>query len=316
VSDLPEIAVVVPLLNEEAIVDELVRRLTAALSGITDAWVVWIVDDGSHDRTWVGITDASAADPRIRGVRFSRNFGQHTAISAGLDHADARYVVVMDGDLQDLPETIPPLYAKASEGWDVVLVERQDRPIGWLYGIAQRTFHRILRFLARTEYNPAFGNFSILSRKVVLAYRSLSEGSRFFGGLVFWLGFARTTIQAPHGERFAGPPAYDLRRRVRLASDIIIAYSVRPLHFAVLLGVASTVFSFAYGCFIIGRAIFGSGMVEGWASLIVSIYFVGGMIMTLLGLNSIYLGRVYQELKRRPLYVVSELAQPERSADG
>ncbi|MEN0063038.1 MAG: glycosyltransferase family 2 protein [Myxococcota bacterium] len=312
---LPDIGVVVPLFNEEALVDELVRRLSAALSGITAHWVVWLVDDGSRDATWKGIEAASMAEPRVRGLRFSRNFGQHVAISAGLDHADAHYVVVMDGDLQDLPETIPELYAKATEGWDVVLVERKDRPIGWLYGLAQRTFYGVLKFLARTEYNPAFGNFSILARKVVVAYRSLSEGSRFFGGLVFWLGFQRTTITAPHGERFAGPPSYNLRRRLRLASDIIIAYSVRPLHFAVLLGVISTVFSFGYGCTIIYKALFDTGMVEGWASLIVSIYFVGGVIMTLLGLNSIYLGRVYQELKRRPLYVVSELASPKTTDD-
>ena len=300
---------VVPVFNEEALIHELVRRLTEALDGIEGVdgdWAVWLVDDGSVDRTWEGIEAACAKDPRLRGLRFSRNFGQHVAITAGLDHADARWVVVMDGDLQDRPETIPHLYAKAQEGYDVVMVERLERPVGLLYRAAQRVFYGTLRFLARTEYNPAFGNFSIVARKVVIAYRSLSEGSRFYGGLLFWLGFRRTFIQATHGERFAGTASYDLRRRLRLASDIIIAYSVRPLHAAVLVGVLSTSFSFVYGLYIVFRALAGDVEVTGWASLIVSIYFVGGILMTLLGMNSIYLGRVYQELKGRPLYVLSD----------
>lgn len=300
------IEAVVPVLNEELIIDELVARLSAAMGSFTEDWGVVLVDDGSTDGTWAAIAAASAREPRVRGRRFSRNFGQHVAITAGLEASEAEWVVVMDGDLQDRPEVIPRLYEKASQGYEVVFVARKNRPISPAYRLAQSIFYGALRFLAQTEYNPAFGNFSILNRRVVHAYSALSESHRFYGGLIFWLGFRRAFIEADHDRRFAGEPSYNLRRRIRLASDIILAYSVRPLHAAIVLGVCSTVFSFSYGLYVMWRALHGDVSIEGWASIIVSIYFVGGLLMTMVGMNGVYLGRVHEELKRRPLYVVSE----------
>ena len=296
------------MLNEEGIVEAMVERLSAALASVDPDWGIVFVDDGSTDATWRLMSEAAARNPRVRALRLSRNFGQHTAITAGLEATDADWVVVLDGDLQDRPEVIPDLHAKASEGFDVVFVERTDRPEGRLYKLAQRLFYGGLRALSGTTYNPAHGNFSILSRRVVEAYASLEEGTRFYGGLVAWLGFRHASLPARHGERHAGAPSYNLMRRVRLAQDIILSFSTRPLLIAVLLGFACTAFSFLYGAWIVGRALLGGVPVEGWASLIVSIYFVGGMLMTMLGLNSLYMGRVHRELQRRPLYVVSERA--------
>ena len=302
------IQAVVPLLNEQAIVPVLVERLSEALRQVSDDYGIILVDDGSSDATWAEIQAAAEREPNLTGLRFSRNFGQHVAITAGLEAADADWVVVMDGDLQDRPEVIPELHAKVQQGYDVAFVARQERPEGLVYRLCQRLFYSTLRFLSRSDYDPAHGNFSIISRRVLMAYKSLEEGSRFYGGLVSWLGFRSTTLPARHGERLSGAPSYDFFKRFRLAKDITLAFSVRPLYAAIFVGVLSTLFSFVFGSIIIVRALLSDVSVEGWASLMVSIYFVGGIIMTLIGMNSLYLGKVYNEIQRRPLYVVAERA--------
>lgn len=305
---MPYIQAVVPVMNEETIIPVLAERLAAALRQVSDDYGIILVDDGSSDATWAAIQAAAERDSNLTGLRFSRNFGQHVAITAGLEAADADWVVVMDGDLQDRPEVIPELHAKAQEGFDVVFVARQARPEALLYKLCQRAFYSTLRVLARSDYDPAHGNFSIISRRVLAAYRSLEEGTRFYGGLVSWLGFPSTTLPAAHGERLSGKPAYNFGKRFKLAKDIILAFSIRPLYAAICVGIVSTLFSFVFGSIIIIRAIFADVSVEGWASLMVSIYFVGGVIMTLIGMNSLYIGKVYSEIQRRPLYVVAETA--------
>ncbi len=303
---MTHISVIVPVFCEELLLHELTDRLRSTLSSITEDFEVILVDDGSSDGSWNVIHDISADDSRIKALRFSRNFGQHYAITAGLDACDGDWVVVMDGDLQDRPEVIPELYAKAQEGYDVVFVARQNRPESWLYQLAQRTFYAIFRFLAATEYNPEYGNFSIVSRAVVKHFRTLHENLRFYGGIVHWLGFHHTSIHAEHGVRYAGTSVYTLGNRIRLAAAIIVAHSDRPLRISIGLGLTMATLSFLYGGYIILRAIFGDLAVQGWASLIVSIYFVGGILMVVLGIIGIYIGKMYNEMKRRPLYVVAE----------
>ena len=313
---MPHIQVVIPVLNEEAIVPTLTRSVAESVGKITDDYGIIVVDDGSTDGTWAEIRRAAEQDARVDGLKLTRNFGQHSAITAGLAAANADWVVVMDGDMQDRPEVIPELYAKAREGFDVVFVARQERPVGLAYKAAQWLFYRTLRFLAQTDYDPAHGNFSIISRKVLECYQHLPEGNRFYGGLLNWLGFRTTTISAMHGQRLSGRPSYDFRKRFRLATDIIVSFSVRPLHAAIGIGLVCSTFSFVYGLIIIIRAFANDVSVEGWASLIVSIYFVGGIIMILLGMNSLYLGKVYSEVKRRPVYVVAETAKDPVPAPG
>ena len=303
---MSHISVVAPIFREEGNVRELCRRLYEALSKITEDFEIVLVEDGGGDKSWTIISEIAGDEPRIKGLRFSRNFGQHYAITAGLDAVDGDWVVVMDGDLQDRPEVIPDIYAKAQEGYHVVFVERRQRPESWLYKLAQRSFYRLFRFLAATEYNPAHGNFSIISREVVNHYRKLHENLRFYGGIVTWLGFRHASIQAQHGTRHAGTGGYTLGKRVRLAAQMIVAHSELPLRISVGLGLVMAVLSFLYGTVIVLRAIFDDVSVEGWASIIVSIYFVGGTIMVLLGILGIYIGKMHNEIKHRPLYVVTE----------
>ena len=303
---MSHISVIIPVFREELLLLELRDRLRSALSSITEDFEVILVDDGSVDGSWNVIHDISEEDSRIKAIRFTRNFGQHYAITAGLDACDGDWVVVMDGDLQDRPEVIPELYAKVQEGYDVVFVARQNRPESRLYQLAQRTFYAIFRYLAATEYNPEYGNFSIMSRAVVKHFRSLHENLRFYGAIVHWLGFRHASIQAEHGTRYAGTSVYTLGSRIRLAATIIVAYSDKPLRLSIGLGLVMATLSFLYGGYIVLRAIFGDLAVQGWASLIVSIYLVGGILMVVLGIIGIYIGKMYNEMKRRPLYVVAE----------
>jgi dolichol-phosphate mannosyltransferase len=304
---MARISIVIPIFREELTLRELYRRLRDCLSSISQDFEIILVSDGGRDRSWDIICELSTADERVRGVKFTRNFGQHLAISAGLDVCDGDWVVVMDGDLQDRPEVIPELYAKAQQGYDVVFVARTERPESAIYRFTARIFYKLLKLLASTDYDPAHGNFSIISRRVVEQYRTIGETLRFYGGILDWLGFQRTAIQAEHGTRYAGAPGYNLRKRLMLASHIILAHSDRPLHFSIAFGLLISLWSGATGIWMVMRyLLFERYSVEGWTSLIVSTFFIGGIILMVLGIMGIYIGKIFNEVKGRPLYVVEE----------
>lgn len=300
----PHLSVVVPVYKAENCLDELYRRLSAALGGIDENFEIVLVEDCGGDNSWQKIAELAARDPRVRGIQFSRNFGQHYGITAGLDHCNGDWVVVMDCDLQDRPEEIPRLYAKAQEGYDVVLArrgERQDPPLkrftSWL-------FYKVFSYLADIEYDGQTGNFRIMSRKVVENLRTMREQLRFFGGLVQWLGFPTASIQVEHAERHEGQSTYTYAKLWKLASETIIAYSDKPLRIAVRFGFLMAFLSFCYGLYILIRAALYGVPIMGWSSLIVSLYFIGGIIISILGIIGIYLGKTFDESKKRPLYVV------------
>jgi glycosyltransferase involved in cell wall biosynthesis len=304
---MAHISVVVPIFREELTLHELYRRLREPLSAISEDFEILLVSDGGRDRSWDIIRDLSAADPRVKGVKFTRNFGQHLAISAGLDVCDGDWVVVMDGDLQDRPEVIPELYAKAQEGYDVVFVSRLERPESAIYQLAARLFYKIFKLLASTDYDPAHANFSIISRRVVEQYRMMGESLRFYGLILDWLGFQRTSIEAQHGARYAGTSGYNLRKRLLLAYHIILAHSDRPLHFSIAFGLLISLWAGGTGIWMVTRYLFfGQYSVTGWTSLIVSTFFIGGIILMVLGVMGIYIGKIFNEIKGRPLYVVEE----------
>lgn len=307
---MAHISAVIPVYQEEQLMRELYRRLRDALESISNDFEILFVEDGGKDNTWEVITELSRVDPRVRGLRFSRNFGQHYAITAGLDNCDGDWVVVMDGDLQDRPEVIPSLYQKVQEGYEIVFVARQDRPESTRYRLIQRIFYRIFQMLAATTHDPEFGNFSIISRRVVEHFRGMHESLRFYGGIVHWLGFEQTSIRAKHGERFAGETQYNLRKRVQLAVSMILAHSDRPLSFSIGVGLAMAVFSLGYGTYIVIRASIYDFSIEGWASVMAAIFFTGGMILTVLGVIGVYIGKIFNEMKSRPLYVVADEVNP------
>lgn len=301
---MPIISVVIPVYKAENCLDELYRSLAAALETITSDFEIVLVEDCGGDRSWEIIERLSAQDARVKGFQFSRNFGQHYGITAGLDHCDGDWVVVMDCDLQDRPEEIPRLYAKAQEGYDVVLARRgvrQDHPLkrftSWL-------FYKIFSYLADIEYDGQTGNFRIMSRKVVENFRRMREQLRFFGGLVQWMGFPTASIEVQHAERHEGKSTYTFAKLWKLASETIIAYSDKPLRLAIRFGFMMAFAAFCYGVYIFTHSLLYGSPIEGWSSLIVSLYFIGGLIISILGIMGIYLGKAFDESKKRPLYIV------------
>ncbi len=303
----PMISVVIPIFEEVAILRELRNRLHAALTPITPDYEIIFVLDGGQDGSWEMIGTLATEDARVKGVAFSRNFGQHLAISAGLDVCSGDWAVVMDGDLQDRPEVIPALYAKALEGYDAVFVARRNRPESPFYLAVARLFHKTFQLLSGTESDPDVANFSIVSRQVVRQYRRLREPLRFYGGIVHWLGFRQATITADHGTRLAGRSGYaGWFKRFRLAAHIILAHSERPLYFSVGIGFVMAVAALCAGIyFFLVALLHGTADVPGWASLITAIFFTSGLILIVLGIIGIYLGKIFNAVKFRPLYVVA-----------
>lgn len=301
---MAKISVVIPVYRAEGCLEELYRRLKAALEAVSESFEIILVEDCGGDGSWGIIQTLSRRDPRVKGLQFSRNFGQHYGITAGLDHCDGDWVVVMDCDLQDRPEEIPRLHAKAVEGFDVVLARRGRRndPPSKLF--ASRLFYRLFSWLSEIDYDGQVGNFRIMSRRVVENFRRHREHLRFFGALVHQLGFPTASIEVQHDPRFAGETTYDLRKLMKLAAEAVIAYSDKPLRLAVKLGFAVSFVAFVAGLVVGIRAIFFGTAISGWASLMISIYFMGGIITALLGVIGIYLGKTFDETKKRPLYIV------------
>ncbi len=303
---MPHISVVIPVYKAEGCLEELYRRLVASLELISRNFEIILVEDCGGDNSWPMIVDLARCDGRVSGIQFSRNFGQHYGITAGLDHCNGDWVVVMDCDLQDRPEEIPRLYAKAQEGYDVVLARRGWRKDPALKRLTSWLFYKVFSYLADMDYDGETGNFRIVSRKVVTSFRAMRERLRFFGGLVNWMGFPTASIDVQHDERFAGQTSYTFRKLWKLASETIIAYSDKPLRLSIRFGFVISALAFAYGGYIVYLALVHDAPIMGWSSLMVSLYFLGGIIISILGILGLYLGKVFDEVKRRPLYLISD----------
>lgn len=248
-------------------------------------------------------------DPRVNGLRFSRNFGQHSAIAAGIDHATGERIVVMDSDLQDPPAVIADLWRKAAEGFDIVFVDRVRRPESAVYLATTRVFYSIFNALAGQALNRDRGNFSIISRDVADAYRKLPDRDRFYAGTLAWLGFRETSIEAQHDVRFAGKSAYSLAGRLRLARRIIVGSSTRLLYLAIIFGTCMAALSFLLGAKIVIQKILNpSYPLPGWPSVMTAVLFAAGLTNIMLGLIGIYIAELVDWAKRRPSYVIRQVA--------
>lgn len=301
---MAHLSVVVPVYKAEKCLEELYARLVTSLGSLTEDYEILLIEDCGGDRSWDIICDLSQRDPRVKGLQFSRNFGQHYGITAGLDQCDGDWVVVMDCDLQDRPEEIPRLYERAQEGYDVVLARRTGRKDPLLKRLSSRMFYLCLNYFTEMGYDAEVGNFRIISRKVVDCFRTMREQLRFFGGLVDWMGFPTAWVDVEHAERHAGESTYTFRKLWKLASEAIIAYSDKPLRLAIRFGFLMSSLAFAYTLYIVYRALAFGSPVEGWSSLIASIYFIGGIIIAILGVMGLYLGKTFDQTKQRPLYIV------------
>lgn len=303
---MTHISVVVPVYKAEACLHELYRQLKCELESIDPDFEIILVEDCGGDRSWPIIVELAGMDKRVKGVRFSRNFGQHYAITAGLDCSKGDWIIVMDCDLQDRPDEIPNLYARALEGFDIVLARRGRRKDTRFKRVASKLFYMLFNYLTGLNYDSEVGNFRIVSRRVVDSLRLMRENLRFFGGMVEWLGYPTTSINVKHALQHERQSTYTFKKLLKLAYEIVIAYSDKPLHLAINFGFSITFFSFAYGLFVLFDALYFGTSVTGWTSLIVSIYFLSGIIIAILGINGVYLGKTFDEAKKRPLYVIMD----------
>ena len=301
-----ELSVVVPVYNEEESVPELYRRLTDALAGSVASYEIVLVDDGSRDRSWALVKDLAARDARVKGVSFSRNFGHQMAFTAGLDHVDGDAVVIMDADLQDPPELIPELVARWREGYDVAYAVRAKRAGETFFKLATAAlFYRLLQRVTNVRIPVDTGDFRLMSRKAVEAFRRLSEHHRFTRGMVSWLGFRQVGVPYHRAPRHAGETKYPLRKMLRLASDGITSFSYLPLQLASWLGaILSAASLVALVAELVLKAT-GSSLPWAWVAFS-GLALLGGVQLVAVGLLGEYVGRVFDEVRGRPLYLVQE----------
>ena len=300
-----KLSVVIPAYNEEGALPELMARVRAALEALPGEWEAIVVDDGSTDATWKAVESASYDDARIRGIQLSRNFGHQVALTAGLSAATGDMIVTMDGDLQHPPETIPGLVAKAEEGFDVVYGVRSPSDAeGWFKVRSARLFYRTVNRLTSLDLPVGAADFRLMSRRVVDTLLVMPERHRFLRGMTRWVGFPQGTVEYDRDARFHGSTKYTMRAMLRLALDAIVGFSALPLRLASMLGFLLALLGGVYFLYVIGVRLFSDSAVEGWTSVVGVVLVLGGVQLACIGIIGQYLGRMYDELKNRPLYVV------------
>jgi dolichol-phosphate mannosyltransferase len=301
-----EISVIAPVYKCRECIPELHRQLVEALSPLVPSFEIVLVDDGCLAGSWSVIQSVAAADPRVKAIGLSRNFGQHYAIAAGLHHSSGNWVVVMDCDLQDRPSEIPNLYRKALEGYDIVYAQRQERQDSWFKRALSRGFSMVYNLLSDIPIDPRVANFSIAARPVIDGYCKLKEMNRSYHLNLRWLGYRSAYLPVEHASRFAGATAYSLRRGFRLAIESITSQSNKPLILAMRAGFLMSGSALLVALFYVVEYLRHGITVSGFTSLIVSVYFIGGLILANMGVLGLYLGKVFNEVKERPLYIVRE----------
>ncbi|MCA3563949.1 MAG: glycosyltransferase family 2 protein [Methylocystis sp.] len=303
----PELTVVIPVFNEEANAPLIAGRLTAVLQGCVASHELLFIDDGSRDGTLAVIRDLAQKDGRIRCLSFSRNFGKDVALAAGLDHARGDAVVMIDADLQHPPESIPALVAKWREGFDMVYGQRTDRTAdGKLYSRFARRFYEVFQRFGEVPLPEGAGDFRLISRRVVEQLRRMPERARFSKGLYAWVGFRQTGVPYEVAPRAHGETKWNYAKLFRFAFDGLTSFSTVPLRLATYTGVAISVLAFLYAFVTILRTLVFGADVPGFPSIIVSVMFFSGIQLIFLGIIGEYIGRIFAEVKERPLYIVAE----------
>ena len=305
------LTIVIAAFNEEASLPEMHRRLGVVLDGLEAQATVLYVDDGSRDGTWQVLQTLAADDPRVQLLRLARNFGKELALTAGLDHVETDAALVIDADGQDPPELIPQFVAKWREGFDVVYGTRTRREgESWFKRFTAAAFYRVMSRLSHTPIPPDTGDFRLMSRPVLDALRQLRERQRFMKGLFTWVGFKQVSLPYERAPRLAGGSKFNYWRLWNLALEGITSFSTVPLRLATYVGVLTALGAFAWGLWIVARTVLWGDPVEGWPSLMTVMLFLGGVQLVALGIIGEYLGRLYLEVKQRPLYLVSEAKLP------
>jgi polyisoprenyl-phosphate glycosyltransferase len=302
----PLLSVVIPCFNEEEVISETIHQILAFADDVQGMVVeIIFVDDGSKDRTLEILEDASSLDPRVKVIGFARNFGHQLAVTAGIDFSHGNAVVLIDADLQDPPHVIHQMISKWREGFDVVYGVRTDRPGESAFKLASaRAFYRLLNRLSSTPIPLDTGDFRLMDRAVVDVLSAMPEKDRFIRGMVAWVGFKQYALPYRRAERFAGTSKYPLRKMLRFALDGIFSFSTKPLQMAVGFGFLSAGLSLVGIFYALVLRLFTSIWVEGWTAIMIAVLFIGGVQLICLGILGEYVGRIYNEAKNRPLYIV------------
>ncbi len=312
---LKSVDVVVPCYGCPQALPELAARLTATLTGLAQSFKIIMVDDRCPKNSWASITAVAAENPHVKGIRLAKNVGQHNAITAGVTHSTADWVVVMDCDLQDVPEELSKMVAALTEGTKIVFAQRIERKDGYFKQLGSRLFHKFLSYMADTQSDPSIANYSIVHRKVINAFLSYAETTRVYPILIKNLGFKTKYVPIETDVRHSGKSSYSLRRLLKLAADISISFSDKPMWLMIYFGFFVTCFSFLISIVQFARWLINGSGVPGWTSLILSVWFLGGVIMAMLGVLGVYLAKTFDETKRRPLFVVDETVDQQDSRE-
>lgn len=303
------LSVAIPVHNEESVLPELLGRLQRVLDGLAAGpHEIVLVDDGSTDQTFAMLREAAEKDSRIIAISLSRNFGHQSAITAALDHVSGDAVVVMDGDLQDIPEVIPQFVEKFSEGYDVVYAQRVRRKEPVALRLCYFVFYRLMAKLSDIRLPLDSGDFGLMSRRVVQHVRGMPEHHRYLRGMRSWVGFRQTGIPVERAQRHSGKSKYSLVGLMRLAADGIFAFSIVPIRAAALMGAFVMLLSLLYVCYAVYAKMFLHESPQGFTALLVAVTFLSGIVLFFLGIIGEYVGRIYEETKARPQYVIGQMA--------
>jgi polyisoprenyl-phosphate glycosyltransferase len=306
-SDAILYSIVIPVYNEAEVLPSLYNRLTRVMEGLVEPYEIIFVNDGSRDDSTVLLREFQDKDARVKFLSLSRNFGHQIAITAGLDYSSGQAAVVMDADLQDPPEVIPRLTEQWRKGYDVVFAVRAKRQGEGLFKRATAAiFYRLFRRVTATEIPLDAGDFRLMSRRAVDTLKSIRERNRFIRGLAGWIGFRQTSVTFVRDVRRAGETKYPLKKMMRFALNGFLSFSLVPLQLASYLGFLISSIGFFYIVYAIGLKLFTDQVVLGWTSVMVAVLFLGGVQLISLGIIGEYIGRIYDEVKQRPLYVVDE----------
>jgi glycosyltransferase involved in cell wall biosynthesis len=302
----PQISIISPVYRVEKILPELIRRISYVMDKSSMTYEIVLVDDRSPDNSWEVISELSKEYKVIRAIRLSKNFGQHPAIFAGLKTANGENIIVMDCDLQDNPDEIPNLIFEIQKGFDFVLARRNNRQDSWIKKMFSRLFSVVFSFFTKTKFDNRIANFGVYSSKVIDAILEIPDTFKFFPLFVRLVGFKGSYIDVVHSNRYEGKSTYNFKALLKLAFNSIISYSSRPLKLTVVLGMLISITSFVVGIYYYVQYQLDVIKVSGFTSIIVSIWFLSGLIITILGIVGLYVGKIFEQSKNRPVFIIDQ----------
>ena len=301
-----KLSIVTPVYRCESCIIDLIERLKLSIESFTSDYEIIFVNDASPDQSWDKLKEIAKSNHTIKLINLSRNFGQHAAITAGLSEASGEWMVVMDCDLQDLPEEIPNLFFKAQEGFDFVLAERASRNDSFYKKMTSKLFYFVLSYLTETKQDTTVANFGIYHKRVINEVLRMGDQIKFFPLMIKWVGFNSCKLPVKHAAREEGSSSYSLLKLLRLSSDVILSFSDKPLKILVKIGFFISLFALFFGIEMLYSYMNGKIIVQGYASLIISLWFLSGLIVSMLGLVGLYVGKSFDKVKGRQVFIIKE----------